>query len=354
MVSLQALVVALILGFIFLLFFFKPAWGLSLLLLEILLGGNGRWVEFFNGSITPRYLLAIGCLMAYFFLKVTGRLPMRGILTMKSMAFFGAVLLYGVFLGLLNGNSEYYQDAQVWVYLLVAFIVMDLGCKTGVPIGLVRLMLWGGALVAIIQLMLMVVANINMNWLSYIEPFLIQTRILITLLPGTGVYYVFMGNSSIYGYLIAVSVLLASSKKLSPFSISKRNLWFIAAVALLASMFSMTRGTWLQMAVTIILLGTDLLWHGQLNRIIIWVVCFITFIMSIIVMLNPTWRETFIARAETMLPSRNNTEDADYSIEFKRKEAELQLEAIRLRPLFGYGFGQGAYGDNLSEIAEST
>src|ERR1035437_7767521 len=238
MVSLQALVVALILGFIFLLFFFKPAWGLSLLLLEILLGGNGRWVEFFNGSITPRYLLAIGCLMAYFFLKVTGRLPMRGILTMKSMAFFGAVLLYGVFLGLLNGNSEYYQDAQVWVYLLVAFIVMDLGCKTGVPIGLVRLMLWGGALVAIIQLMLMVVANINMNWLSYIEPFLIQTRILITLLPGTGVYYVFMGNSSIYGYLIAVSVLLASSKKLSPFSISKRNLWFIAAVALLAGMFS--------------------------------------------------------------------------------------------------------------------
>jgi O-antigen ligase len=317
--------------------------GLYIFLVELILGGNGRWLPLFGGEITLRYVLILAILGGYLLRKLVKGNAIPKLLATEPVVLFVIVIIFGIVQALWNGNPQAFQDAQVWLYLVLAFVIVDLWKNEGVPRSFLQLFLWLIFILAIIQLLLLLAVNLDpVTVYANYRP-LERMRILISPLFGTPIYYVFMGNSSLYGYLLAVSVLLAVTRKQQNAFLPVPLLWVMGGMALLASMFSMTRGTWGQISITLLLLSIHLFIRKKLSIKVVTPAVLLAAISITVIFVNPVWRDAFFLRAETLLPSRRLLLEPGDSVVLKSLEAKQQISAIAARPIAGYGFGVGDY-----------
>jgi O-antigen ligase len=317
--------------------------GLFIFLVELILGGNGRWLPLLGGEITLRYILILAILGGYLLRKLVKGNPIPRLLSTGPLVLLLIVIIIGIVHGLWNGNPQYFQDGQVWLYLMTAFVIVDLWKSRGIPRNFLRLFLWLIFIMAIIQLLLLVAVNLDPETIYAYYHFLEPMRILISPLLGTPIFYVFMGNSSLYGYLLAVSVLLAVTQKRGKAILPAPLLWVMGGMALLASIFSMTRGTWGQISITLLLLCIHLFLRKKLSIKVVAPAVLLAAICITVVFVNPVWRDAFLLRAETLLPTRRSLLEPGDSVVLKSLEAKQQISAIAARPFTGYGFGVGDY-----------
>jgi O-antigen ligase len=336
-----------------LLFIRHPKIGLYILLIELILGGNGRWLPLFGGAITLRYILIIAVLAGYLLSKLIKGKGIPKILAREPLALFFGVVIFGIVHALWNGNPQSFQDAQVWLYMVLTFVIIDLWRPQGFPRNFFNLFLVLIFILAIIQMCLLIFVNLDpVTVFANYYP-LEQMRILISPLIGTPIYYVFMGNSSLYGYLLAVSVMLAVTKKRENILLPSSLLWIMGGTALLASIFSMTRGTWGQISITLLLLSGNLFLRKKINIKIWGSLVLMVILIFTAIFANPVWRNAFIYRAETLIPSRRALLEPSDSVVLKSLEAEQQIAAIFARPFFGYGFGVGEYSEFGETLANT-
>lgn len=332
--------IALIVGFV--LFVLHPRWGVMVLLLELMLGGNGRWFELYGGVLTLRYLL-IGAVIAGFFIHLL--LTHKSIPILRSqipLATLGIVLIYGISVGFISRNADPIQDAQVWLYLFLYPIIVSLWKNRGIPWNLVRLLLWSIAGIAFIQLSLLVYVNM-VGWAAFspFYPSLEKIRILVSILMGTSIYYVFMGNSSLYGIGVAVPLLLATLHRTSRTRVLPQyQLWLIASLSFIATILSMTRGSWGQLVITLTLITGYYVLHLKLPKKLTYLSMAMLGLVLVPIFTLDSLQKALVSRFSTLIPGNY---DPSHSISFKLSETAQLLAAINERPLVGYGFGIGAY-----------
>ena len=105
----------------------RPKWGVYLLILEAILGGNGHWFDFADTMITPRYILFPLVFFGYVTSKLlVGKLRFPRIMLGPHILIFGVLVAGSVIQALINGNLEPLQEAQVWLYLLIYPVIVDL------------------------------------------------------------------------------------------------------------------------------------------------------------------------------------------------------------------------------------
>ncbi len=328
----------------------KPRLGILVFLVELIWGGNGRWLELMGGAISPRYLIISACILGYFFQLAIKRRHLPSPKFITPLILFYLMIFSGITIGLANRNPSFLQDAQVWLYLLAAIMILDLWNKDGPPYGLLRLLLLNSAGIAVFQLALTLIINIRLDFVWSIQPLLERMRILITHLPGTQIWYVFMGNSLLYGYIIAICILLATESRKTHFILSKHILWLMAGLAFLAAIFSMTRGTWGQVFLTLVLVGCDLLVRGRIKFRVGIVVAILFLVPFASVISIPEWHDAFGMRVGTLLPSNVDSLDSYDSIIVKQIEAQKMNASIARSPFLGYGFGYVQVDNGLGSI----
>lgn len=339
----------------FVCFALKPRWGVAVLMLEAILGGNGHWYDFPDTTITPRYILAPVVVSGYIASKLfswDGRFPRLRL--GPTLAIFGVLVGGSVIHALVKSNPEPLQEAQVWLYLLLYPVIVDLWKPGEIPVTLLRILVWGTAAMALLQLLLMVLVNVLPEFLTYLYA---QTParemwILISPVGGTSLLYVFWGNSALCGVVLGIAILTAGSGRMQGDIISAGTAWKIAVLVGLAMAFSMTRGTWGQLVVTILFLGFDFV----LRRAIPWRLV----LAAGVVLLGMAWivwaeaplvRDAFSERAGTLLADKSTLDIGD-SLVVKSMEQSQLCKAIAARPFFGYGFGKGDYGEFGEIVAE--
>ena len=137
-----------------LLFALRPNLGFCVLLFELILGGNGRWFEFYE-YYTPRYILIFSLVIGYglrtlYLCKPTSSDYLRNpIVIIPLLIFFGALII-GIVHGFLEGNQELLKDVQVWIYLALSPVIVTSFKKACVSVKIVRLFLLCGAILAIL------------------------------------------------------------------------------------------------------------------------------------------------------------------------------------------------------------
>lgn len=327
----------------YLLFVQRPQWGLALLLLELILGGNGRWLELMNGAITLRYVLIFATLVGYGIRLTIVKPTIPRLRLALPLVPFLVVLCYGVYEATVLGNPQFLQDAQVWLYLLVYPMVVDLWNRGKISTTLPAVLLWSIAGIAAIQIALTVAFNSAPQVMLAHYSTLERMRILISPLQGTSFYSTFMGNSSLYGYSIAVPLMLLGFMQGNDRFLSARSLWVIAVVSTIAAITSMTRGTWGQIAVISLLVAIDYFMHRKLSSKLLLAALLTCIIVATPMLALSPVRDALATRLATLSPANRNPLDSGDSFVYKANEAEQQWNAITQRPLFGYGFGEGRY-----------
>lgn len=346
--------IGLVLAFVF--FVSKLRWGVTLLILEAILGGNGHWFNFPGTTITPRYILLPLVLLGYIATKMLARKSrFPRIILGPPMLIFGVLMVGSVIHAVLNGNPEPFQEAQVWLYLLLYPIIVDLWFRRGIPIALLQTVVWATVAMAIFQLVLMLTINLNSNVFAFIyenSP-LDAMRITMPRMQGTELRYVFWGNSSLCGVVLAVVLLIIGARQMKIEIMSRSAAWKILILMCLAMVCSMTRGTWGQLALTIMLVGLDFVMRQKIPWRLV--------LMAIVVILGIVWafsalpsvRGAFELRLSTLLADRSTLDDDD-SLVIKKVERNQLYAAIAANPVFGYGFGLGNYGDYGDKLVEDN
>jgi len=334
-----------------------PALGLAALMAEVICGGNGHWLEFRGGALTPRYLLIVAVFLGFaariLLLRRTSVLRSRAWIP---LGLFCLVVVYGIACGYLNANRDVLGEPQVWLYLIVYPIVVSLWSTKAFPDELLRMYLWSAAGMAGLTLLLMLAANLAP------EPFfelyrsapLERMRITAPALAGTSLTYVFWGNSSVAGVALAVSLLLLDSGLGPKWLLPKRSLQFIAILCAMTMLFSMTRGTWGQLALMLALVGVDIAVRRRIRGKSVLALGAIAIIGVTAVVSSTQVREAFVTRFDTLMPANRVGLEASDSMVTKALEAEQQILAIANRPLLGYGFGVGDYGNFGNFLADAS
>lgn len=351
---LEAFVRYIVLGFlalaivalVFVLFVSKPRWGVALVILEAVLGGNGHWFDFPGTFITPRYVLIPMVVLGYFVHKMMKRdFNLPRVVLFSPLAFFGIFVAGSILQGLISGNAEPFQEPQVWLYLLLYPIIVDLWRRDGIPINILRILIWSTVAMALFQLILSLVISLDPEMYDpiYSNTPLEAMRIITSRLYGT-VHYVFWGNSALCGVVLAFSLLLIGTQRIQTGIISRAAAWKIVIIMCLAMVFSMTRGTWGQLVLTILFVGFDFVMNRKmpLRFVVVAVVIMLGFVWIFLAL--PEVREAFEARFGT-LTAEKYALDPDDSLIVKNIEQNQLCAAIAARPFFGFGFGVGDYGE---------
>ena len=335
-----------------LLFTLRPNLGICVLLFELILGGNGRWFEFYE-YYTPRYILifslVIGCgLRAVYLCKPTYSDYLRKPIVIIPLLIFYGVLIIGVVHGFLEGNQELLKDVQVWIYLALSPVIVASFKKVSFSVKIVRLFLLCGVILAIIQIALTITANLYTSqvWDLYylIEPMGIR----ISPIANTNIVYTFMSNSAIYGYVLSISLLLLLSKKGQTFGFESYQLYFFSFFVILASITSMSRGSWAQTLLTLFIVLISV-WRRKSIRqsapLIIWFLVLCSLIFGILFS-KPDWKDAFVERTSMIFTETNDIQDSNDSFVVKANEFKNGSSALWESPLIGYGFGLGRYSEN--------
>jgi len=345
------LLAGLVLTFVF--FVYKPGYAAILLTLELILGGNGHWWHVPGTSITPRYVFFVMFLLGYVIHKIfkrEDRLPR--ILFSWPLLIFGAIIAGAVIHAVISDNAEPYQEAQAWLYLLLYPIIVDLWRRRGIPLSILRAVVWSTLAMAIFQLVLTLLLNINGNISNILHDNTPLEAMRVTM-PGTMLRYVFWGNSSLCGIVLAMALLVVRIGRGEIEIIPAPLMWGIAVIMSLAMIFSMTRSTWAQLVLTFMLVGLDFL----VNRNMPWrlVAVTVVIVIGIIWLFSgaPFVREALENRFETLLLDRSAL-DAGDSLVLKKTEQDQLLAAIAANPSFGYGFGLGNYAEFGGELVEDN
>jgi len=276
---------------------------------------------------------------------LVGKLRFPRIMLGPHILIFGVLVAGSVIQALINGNLEPLQEAQVWLYLLIYPVIVDLWKPGESPFRLLRIFIWSTVVMAIFQILLMLFVNLfsGLQGYLYANTPMGEMRILISRVSGTDLYYVFWGNSALCGVLLAISLLIVGSHRMKMEIISRATAWKITILMCLAMILSMTRGTWGQFALTILLIGFDfamrrkISWHLILPAIVIF--------LGMIWMSSevPFIRDAFSERFGTLLADKSTLDDSD-SMVVKSIEQNQLCKAIAAKPFFGFGFGVGDYG----------
>jgi|GEM_PF-3204662 len=353
MSQIPALEVALlaVAGGIFAYVFFvkKPEWGLVVLFLEVILGGNGRWLELLGGTVTPRYILIVSVVAGFLVRHLVLRQSLAGpYLFLRPLVVFGLVLAVGVVIALRRGNPDPVSEPQVWLYLLSYFLIVDVYKDKGFPFRLLKVVFVSVAVMAAVTLGMMAVANLDPGrfFALYQKTPLEAMRVTVPWLQGTHLYYVFWGNSSLAGLTLCVTVFWISALKRGAEPVlSRRGLKLVSLLSVLTMVFSMTRGTWGQLVLMACLLaGSYLLRRRVPLKSVLAAVFLFALGLGAVASVAPL-RRGIVVRASTLLAGESRRLDRSDSIVLKSMETRHLVRAIGARPVLGYGFGVGDYGE---------
>lgn len=325
-----------------------------MLILEAILGGNGHWFEFPDTTITPRHILFPLILLSYIASKIIAReFRFPRIMLGPHMLIFSVLVVGSVVHALVKGNPEPLQEAQVWFYLILYPLILDLWRTGEIPVRPFRILIWSTVAMALFQILLMLFVNLFPELYGYLyaNTPIGEMRILISRVPETNLLYVFWGNSALCGVLLAISLLIVGSRGIRTEIVSRAVAWKIMILMCLAMVFSMTRGTWGQLALTIMVVGFDLVIHRKISWSIFLPVGFVFLGMILTWSELPFVRNAFSERIETLLADKATLDVSD-SLVIKSIEQSQLCAAIAAKPFFGFGFGVGDYrefGDMLAD-----
>lgn len=327
------------------LFGWRPIWAIHVLYAEAILGGNGRWLELFGGAITPRYLIFVATFGGWIVYKLTTRFEIARIRTWVTPFLFAIVLFHGIVRALLFGNSDFLSEAQVWLYLLAYPMIVDLARRdANLPYRLIRRFLIYFGIMTFAQLSMIVLFNANRSVMSRaleVLP-LTQMRIAVNTTDPSGFVPIFWGNAPVAALALAVSLLILSTVRGGAL-LTRRRLWLIATLVPLGLIGTWTRGIWVQLLMTLMLVLLDSLMRGRLPMRIVLAIFTAAALGASAVMSVPAARTAFVSRILTILPSHRDAIEPSDSIVLKAVETERLLSAIAARPFFGHGFGEGDF-----------
>ncbi len=309
----------------------RPAILFTLLVVEIVIGGNGHIVEVPIGGISLRQLIFAAAMGTWLVRNLLHPqwLGGRKDLAMMVLGFFAYILLF-VFLGALRGNVDVYTDAVTWLYLLLFFPFVEV---FNTPKRMNYLVTWFlAAVVCLSVTQLALLGWFIADWFGTSSSiYHVVSLIGGGVTPTFGIYRIFLSGSIFYQIGATMLLRLWSTCQSR---VPRWILLVVLALVLTALALGMTRGMWLGFAVSALVLFVLLTTRQKIRTVV-----YATLGLLILGVLLASWKPDLALALGDKIVGIGVSRAYDESIAWKFYELSAMMDAIAHHPFLGTGMG---------------